>query len=61
MTIHAGEMNGFLKAKEQFLQPHLRVDKGDLILPSGTPKAQWDLLAEFAVETEHWGDIRVPD
>lgn len=61
LTIHAGEMNGFLKAKEQFLQPHLRVDKGDLILPSGTPKAKWDLLAKFAVETEHWGDVKVLD
>lgn len=60
LTAHAGEMNGFLKGKEQFLRPRLQVDHGDLILPSDPPKVRWDLISKFAVETASWGDIKLP-
>ena len=61
LTVHAGEMNGFLKGVEQFLQPGLLVDKGDLILPCDRLKVRWDLVSQFAVETMSWGDIKMPD
>jgi len=60
LTAHAGEMNGFLKGVDQFLQPRLRVDRGELILPSDPLNVRWDLVSRFAVETMSWGDINVP-
>ena len=60
LTAHAGEMNGFLKGLEQFLQPRLQVDRGELILPSDWLKVRWDLISQFAVETKSWGDINMP-
>ncbi len=60
LTVHAGEMNGFLKGVEQFLQPGLLVDKGDLILPCDRLNVRWDLVSQFAVETMSWGDINMP-
>jgi o-succinylbenzoate synthase len=60
LTIHAGEMNGFLKGVEQFLQPKLHVDKGELILPSGLLNVRWGVMSQFAVETVSWGDIKMP-
>lgn len=59
LTVHAGEMNGFLKGVERFLQPPLSVDKGELILPSERPMVQWELVSKFAVETASWGDINM--
>jgi o-succinylbenzoate synthase len=61
LTTHAAEMNGFLKGTEQFLQPPLHADKGDLILPRELPKVRWELVSRFAVETASWGGIRLPD
>lgn len=61
LTVHAGEMNGFLKGREQFLQPRLKVDKGDLIIPSPLPGVRLDLISKFAVEKRSWGDVKVPD
>lgn len=61
LTNHAGEMNGFLKGAEQFLQPPLRVTKGSLVLASDPQKVRWDLVSQFAVQTATWGDIRGPD
>jgi len=60
LTVHAGEMNGFLKGVEQFLQPRLSVNKGNLFLPSGLLKVQWELISQFAVETMSWGEINMP-
>jgi o-succinylbenzoate synthase len=60
LTIHAGEMNGFLKGTEQLLQPPLRVDKGALILPSAPPMVRWELVSRLAVETASWGHISMP-
>lgn len=60
LTAHAGEMNGFLKGVDQFLQPRLRVDRGELILPSDRLKVRWDLVSRFAMETMSWGDINMP-
>ena len=60
LTAHAGEMNGFLKGVDQFLQPGLRMDRGKLILPSDRPNVRWDLVSRFAVETLSWGDINMP-
>jgi o-succinylbenzoate synthase len=60
LTIHAGEMNGFLKATEQFLQPLLRVDNGALILPSGPATVQWELVSRWAAERASWGHISMP-
>jgi L-alanine-DL-glutamate epimerase-like enolase superfamily enzyme len=60
LTIHAGEMNGFLKGTEQLLQPPLRVDKGALILPSAPPTVRWELVSRLAVETASWGHISMP-
>jgi len=57
LTVHAGEMNGFLKGVERFLQPSLSVNKGKLIHPSERPMVQWELVSRFAVETAIWGDI----
>jgi len=60
LTAHAGEMNGFLKGVDQFLQPRLRVDRGELILPSDRLNVRWDLVSQFAVDTMSWGDINMP-
>jgi o-succinylbenzoate synthase len=57
---HAGEMNGFLKGREQFLQPSMRVDNGALVLPSGPATVQWELVSRWAVETADWGHISMP-
>ena len=59
LTVYAGEMNGFLKGTEQFLQPPLRVDKGHLLLPSGSPTVRWELVSQYAVETDSWGHINM--
>jgi o-succinylbenzoate synthase len=60
LTIHAGEMNGFLKGTEQFLQPPLRVDKGELVLPSASPIVRWERVSKFSAETASWGHISMP-
>jgi o-succinylbenzoate synthase len=60
LTIHAGEMNGFLKGTKQFLQPPLFVDKGELILPSASPTVRWERVSKFTVETARWGHISTP-
>lgn len=59
LTVHAGEMNGFLKGTEQFLQPRLHVEKGNLIFPSDRVNVNWELVSQFAVETVSWGDIKM--
>jgi o-succinylbenzoate synthase len=60
LTAHAGEMNGFLKGVNQFLQPRLRVDRGELILPRDRLTVRWDLVSQFSVDTMSWGDISMP-
>lgn len=61
LTVYAGEMNGFLKGTEQFLEPPLHVDQGDLIFPSTPPAVRWELVSKFVVETASWGHISRPD
>jgi o-succinylbenzoate synthase len=61
LTDHAGEMNGFLKGVEQFLQPPLRASKGLLLFASDPQEVRWDIVSRFAVQTATWGDIRGPD
>ena len=60
LTVHAGEMNGFLKGTEQLLQPPLAVDGGALILPSASCTVRWELVSSLAVETASWGHISMP-
>jgi L-alanine-DL-glutamate epimerase-like enolase superfamily enzyme len=60
LTVHAGEMNGFLKGREKLLQPSLRVDKGALILPSAPPVVRWELVSKLSQETATWGHISMP-
>jgi L-alanine-DL-glutamate epimerase-like enolase superfamily enzyme len=60
LTVHAGEMNGFLKGREKLLQPSLRVDKGALILPSASPVVRWELVSKLSQETATWGHISMP-
>lgn len=51
LTVHAGEMNGFLKCTEHLLRPGLRVEHGALRLPDSVPAVQWDLVSQLAVDT----------
>jgi o-succinylbenzoate synthase len=60
LSVHAGEMNGFLKGTEQFLRPSLHVDKGALILPFAPPTVRWELVSKLALETASWGHISMP-
>ena len=60
LTVHAGEMNGFLKGTEQLLQPPLAVDRGALILPPAPPTVRWELVSSLALETVNWGHISMP-
>jgi L-alanine-DL-glutamate epimerase-like enolase superfamily enzyme len=60
LTVHAGEMNGFLKGREQLMQPPLRVDGGELILPPAPPSVRWKLVSKLAMETATWGQISRP-
>ncbi len=60
LSVHAAEMNGFLKGTEQLLQPSLHVEKGALILPSAPPTVRWELVSKLALETASWGHISMP-
>lgn len=60
LTVHAGEMNGFLKGTEQLLQPPLAVDRGALILPPAPSAVRWELVSRLALETAKWGHISMP-
>jgi o-succinylbenzoate synthase len=61
LTVNAGEMNGFLKGIEQFLQPRLHIDKGNLVLCSDGVKINWGLVSKFTLESISWGDIIIAD
>ena len=60
LTNHAGEMNGFLKATEQFLQPGLQAEKGNLYAPPGPLSVRWELVERFTQEAMSWGEIKTP-
>ncbi len=60
LTVHAGEMNGFLKGIAQFLEPPLRMEGENLILPAGLPAVRWETLSQYIVEELNWGDIQSP-
>ncbi|MBN2569716.1 MAG: hypothetical protein JXB42_09840 [Deltaproteobacteria bacterium] len=60
LTVHAGEMNGFLKGVDHFLEPPLRMEGENLILPDGIPAVRWDILSRYIVEEISWGDIKSP-
>ncbi len=57
LTEDAGEMNGFLKCKEQGLDPAIEVEDGHILVPDGQPKVCWDVLSRFAVQERVWGRI----
>lgn len=57
MTLHAGEMNGFLKAVDQFLDPGMEMDRDNIVIPAGRPAVRWDVLSRYVVEETHWGDM----
>lgn len=57
LTLHAGEMNGFLKAVDQFLDPGMAMDKDDIVLPADRPAVRWDVLSRYVVEEMHWGEV----
>lgn len=58
LTVHAGEMNGFLKGIDHFLEPPLRMERENLILPEGMPAVRWETLSLYLVEEIRWGDIK---
>jgi len=60
LTNHAGEMNGFLKTTEHFLQSGLQADKGNLIVPSGPLSVRWEFVERFAQDAMSWGEIKTP-
>ncbi len=60
LTVHAGEMNGFLKGIDQFLDPSLRMEGENLILPAGLPVVRWEILSQYVVEEISWGDMQPP-
>jgi o-succinylbenzoate synthase len=60
LTNHAGEMNGFLKTTEQFLQPQLQAEKGNLLVPPGPLSVRWELVERFAHDVMIWGEIKKP-
>jgi len=48
---NAGEMNGFLKARNRLLENPLAFDQGDIVLPAGYwPRVDRDALAEHTVQ-----------
>jgi o-succinylbenzoate synthase len=53
----AGEMNGFLKCKEQSFDPSLEVEDGYLCISEGQLRVRWDILERFAVQEKVWGHI----
>jgi len=57
LTLHAGEMNGFLKAVDRFLDPGMEMDRDDIVLPAGRPAVRWDILSRYVVEEMHWGEV----
>jgi o-succinylbenzoate synthase len=57
LTVHAGEMNGFLKGVDQFLEPPLRMEGENLILPACQPAVRWEIFSQYIVEELSWGDI----
>ncbi len=59
LTIHAGEMNGFLKGIDQFLEPPLRMEGENLILPASPPAVRWETLSQYVVDEISWGDINI--
>ncbi len=53
----AGEMNGFLKCKEQSFDPSLKVEDGCLHISEGQLRVRWDVLARFAIQEKVWGHM----
>jgi hypothetical protein len=53
----AGEMNGFLKCKEQSFDPSLKVEDGCLHISEGQLRVRWDVLARYAVQKKVWGHM----
>lgn len=48
---NAGEMNGFLKARNRLLENPLAFDQGDIVLPAGYwPRVDRNALAEHTVQ-----------
>ncbi len=57
---NAGEMNGFLKFKNQLLAEHLVFDNGDVVLPVGfQPRIDEGALARVAARKERFADTSV--
>jgi o-succinylbenzoate synthase len=61
LSVHAGEMNGFLKCTERLLHPKLEVKEGVLELPSESPSVLWERVSQLSVEEICWGEINTFD
>jgi L-alanine-DL-glutamate epimerase-like enolase superfamily enzyme len=57
LTELAGEMNGFLKIAQGFLEPGLEARQGRMILPAAPARLRWDRVADFTQEVQAWGEV----
>jgi o-succinylbenzoate synthase len=58
LTTHAGEMNGFLKGIDHYLEPPLCMEGERLIIPVDAPNVRWEKLSRYTTEEMNWGEIK---